>query len=205
MSHDNATDAVMELAKLIAPLDDIKRTTKLPSGNHESDSHHSLSLAITCHVIVARYCPELDSNKVMRFALVHDLLELITGDEPTLLHDEKAHAAKKKKEHEAVAIFEQQFGAYPEVLDDNLAYERLDCPEAALVYVLDKACTVWTHFFDSGENLKRLGVTNRAGIDKWYEELMKKIKGNVKAEPPQIAWQILDESFARMRHELLGD
>jgi 5'-deoxynucleotidase YfbR-like HD superfamily hydrolase len=205
MSTHNATDEVIRLAALLGPFDDIKRATKLPSGSYESDSHHAFSLAVIAYTVASKYCPELDQQKVMKFALVHDLLELITGDEPTLHHTHEQHAAKKAREEEAIKDFKQMFDSYATITEDLDDYERLDSPEAAFVYVLDKACTVWTHFFDAGTNLRDLGILKRADIDIWYERLQSKIAHNLKCEPPKITYEVLEQSFARMRTELLSD
>ncbi len=205
MTKRTPTDDVIDLAALLGPFDDIKRVTKLPSGSYESDSHHAFSLAITAYTVATKYCPELDISKVMKFALVHDLLELITGDEPTLHHTHEDHAAKKARELEAALEFKQMFAGYPLILDDVEEYEKLDCPESAFVYVLDKACTVWTHFFDAGANLRELGILSRRETDTWFERLQAKISHNLNAQPPQVAYEILEQSFARMRQELLSD
>ena len=205
MSTRTATDDVIDLAALLGPFDDIKRTTKLPTGSYESDSHHAFSLALTAYMVAGKYCPELDREKVMKFALVHDLLELITGDEPTLHHTQEDHAAKKARETEAAVLFKDMFSAHTTISDDLEEYERLNSPEAAFVYVLDKACTVWTHFFDAGENLRDLGILKRADIDLWYARLQKKIEANLHCEPPEVANEILEQSFKRMRAELLED
>lgn len=201
---DTAND-VIDLAALLGPFDDIKRITKVSTGSYESDSHHSFSIALIGDLVARRYCPELNRQEVMRFALVHDLLELITGDEPTLHHDHQAHLAKKQRELEATAIFKEQFKNFPEIIHDIEIYERLDRPESAFVYVLDKACTVWTHFPDNGANLLDLGINTRADIDEWYKRLQAKIDHNLNCEPPRIARDILDQSFKRMRAELLND
>ena len=204
MTHP-ATDEVIRLAALLGPFDDIKRATKLPSGSYESDSHHAFSLALIAYTVAGKYCPELDQQKVMKYALVHDLLELITGDEPTLHHTHEQHAAKKAREEMAAKDFQQLFGDHPTIVKDLEDYEKLDNQESAFVYVLDKACTVWTHFFDAGSNLRELGILKRADIDTWYERLQAKIANNLVAEPPQIAYEILEQSFGRMREELLED
>ena len=205
MSVHAATEDVIKLAALLGPFDDIKRVTKLPSGANESDSHHAFSLAMTAYTVAGTYCPELNREKVMKFALVHDLLELITGDESTLHHTHEEHAAKKAREEAAAKDFAVMFAGYPTITDDLVQYERLDTPEAAFVYVLDKACTVWTHFFDAGTNLRELGILRRTDIDAWYERLQKKIAHNLQCEPPKIAYEILEQSFVRMRTDLLED
>lgn len=205
MSKSAAADEVIDLAALLGPFEDIKRVTKLPSGSLESDSHHAFSLALTAYVVAQKYAPELDREKIMKFALVHDLLELITGDESTLHHTHEDHMAKKDREAAATVEFNEMFTNYPAITEDLELYERLDTPEATFVYVLDKACTVWTHFFDNATNLRALGIHSRGDIDQWYERLQQKIARNTRCTPPAICTEILDQSFLRMRNDLLDD
>jgi 5'-deoxynucleotidase YfbR-like HD superfamily hydrolase len=203
VSISPSTNKVISLAEILGHFDEIKRATKLPSGVHESDSHHSFSLAITAYSVAKQSCPELDAEKVIIYALVHDLLELVSGDESTLHYDAADHAAKKAREAAAVPLLQKRLKDFPEILEALGAYEQLDQPESAFVYVLDKACTTWTHHFDCGRNLKDLGIKSRDDIDDWYKRLLAKIESNLVAQPPKIAFVILEESFARMRQECL--
>lgn len=195
---------IIDLSEELAELGKIDRRTLLPGGRHESDSHHSFSLALIAYDICQKYCPELDINLVLRYALVHDLLEIITGDEDTLLSSASELRAKHRREQAAWKDLEARLKVYPALLNDLRAYEMLDTPEAATVYILDKSCTIWTHFWDEGKSLRSRGPKTRAEIDMWHDTQMHKLHARLKTMPPQIILDIFSESHTKMREELFA-
>lgn len=52
----------------------------IPKEVVESVADHSFSIALLAYVIAEEYLPRLDSSKVMRMALMHDLGEVHAGD-----------------------------------------------------------------------------------------------------------------------------
>jgi putative hydrolase of HD superfamily len=66
----------------------------------ENDTEHSYNLAMTAWYLAA-YFPELDKNKLIRYALVHDLVEIHAGD--TFAFGDAKHIASKS-EREAAAL-----------------------------------------------------------------------------------------------------
>lgn len=207
-AKNTMTKAIKQLVYLsdtLAQCEAIKRSTKLPHGADESDSHHSFSLAIIAYDTCRHHALNLDMEKVILYALVHDLLEIITGDEATLMMSDDELAAKHEREKQAVKELETLLDNYPDVLAVWHEYERLDTPEAATVFVLDKACTTWTHFHDHGANLRQLGVTNRQGIEAWHQKIMRKIEKRLQAQPPAVIMTILHESFYAMRDNLFKE
>lgn len=194
--------SIITLSNELAELGKIDRATLLPGGRKETDSHHSFSLALIAYDICTKYCPELNANLVVRYALVHDLLEIITGDEDTLLLDEAALQAKHQRETIAMRELEKRLQDYPALLTALREYEKLDTPEAATVYVLDKACTIWPHFWDKGKSLHTRGARTRVEIDTWHETQQQKLKGRLKTMPPQVILDIFEASHVKMREEL---
>jgi putative hydrolase of HD superfamily len=195
-------ESLITLSDELAELGKIDRATLLPGGRNEPDSHHSFSLALIAYDICKKYCPELDADLVVRYALVHDLLEIITGDEDTLRLTHAQLTEKHTREAEAMATLQRRFEQYPALLELLGNYEALDTPEAATVYVLDKTCTIWTHFWDAGANLHDRGVRTRAGIDTWYRTQQKKLDVRLKVQPPTVILTIFESSYKKMRKEL---
>lgn len=111
----------------------------VPPGEAESVADHSFRTALLAWM-AADAEPELDRNRVLKLALVHDLAEAITGDLPPYdavalpgLHDDEARRAFLEQRHvrsearevakraaEAAAIAELVTG-----LPDKLAQELL--------------------------------------------------------------------------------
>jgi putative hydrolase of HD superfamily len=184
---------------MLGQLDDVKRATRLPSDNQESDSHHSFSLALIAYDICTKYCPELNLEKVLLLALAHDLLELVTGDEDTLHYTAEQMEQKQRREEAASVEFEKLFANYPELKNAVHEYERLDTSEAAAVFVLDKACTTWTHFHDGGKYARsERGLKNRSDIEDWAERARTKTVARLNVQPPQAILDVFEASFEQL-------
>ncbi len=192
----------VHLSDLLAKYEEIKRAIKLPHGENESDSHHAFSLAMISYDICKQYKLDINTEKVLLYALVHDLVEMITGDSPTLTMNARELQEKHEREKRASHELEEILKDYPYILRANEEYERLDSPEAATVFVLDKTCTIWAHFHDDGDNLHSLGVETKADIDRWYNTTKQKIKTRLHADPPQKIYEIFEKSFLEMRENL---
>lgn len=200
-----AANEAIELSRILGEFEEILRVTKLPGGSNESDSHHSFSLALICFDIAKKYLPELDAEKIVMYALVHDLLELVKGDENTLFADDNTHANKLAREKVAIEHLNFKLKAYPHILQLLHDYETKIDKEAAVVYWVDKTANIWTHFPDNGKNLKELGMSSKRDIDIWYESVCRKLSKNCQRDVPVIIKDIMHESFLRMRNELISD
>lgn len=179
----------------------VMRATHLPDGTYESDSHHSFSLALVSYHIVKTSCPELDADRVMLFALAHDLLEIITGDEDTLHYTPKQHDAKHIREEAAVNEFQELFVDYPDILKAMNEYEKLDTPEAATVFVLDKVCTTWTwlHHPDMKNHAVERGINSKADVEDWSNRQREKLAKRLHAQPPQAVLDVYASSFELLK------
>lgn len=195
-------DSIITLSNELAGLGNIDRATLLPGGRNESDSHHSFSLALIAYDICQKYCPELDLDMVIRFALVHDLLEIITGDEDTLMLSPLQLHEKHQREQIAWQELEARLHDYPALLDDLRSYEKFDTPEAATIWVVDKTATIWTHFWDQGQSLHSRGAETRVNIDSWHDNQMDKLQKRLKVMPPQVILDIFESSHQKMKEEL---
>jgi 5'-deoxynucleotidase YfbR-like HD superfamily hydrolase len=192
--------SIIRLSDLLSELGNIDRATFLPSGIPETDSHHSFMLALVAYNICQEHCPELDINKVMLFALTHDLLEIITGDEDTLHLDAEALAAKHAREQAALKDFDKLFAGYPLLKDAMYEYDKLDTPEAATVFVLDKACTTWTHMHDRAQYVKtQRDITSQQHVEAWAERQRQKMQKRLKVMPPQAILDVFEESFVALK------
>lgn len=188
-------DNIITLSDLLSEMGRIKRATKLTNHESESDSHHSFSLALIAYQVVSLSCPELDVNKVVIFALCHDLLEIVTGDENTLHYTPKQHEAKQNKEKEAMAEFDDLFKHFPALKSALHEYEKLDSPEAATIFVLDKASTTWTHHSHAAKYAREMNIRNKSDVREWAIRLRSKFSDRLAVSPPQKIFDIFEESF----------
>lgn len=195
---------IIRLSELLGHMGDIKRATKLPNDEFEPDSHHAFSLALIAYQVCVSEKLDLNVDKVVFFALVHDLLEIVTGDEDTLHASAEQLAAKKRRELVAMEEFEELFEDYPELLSALHEYEKLDTPEAATVFVLDKACTTWTHHHDNGRHARAKGVGTKEAARKWADGKREASKQRLNCQPPDRIFEIYEESFKALE-DMLDD
>jgi hypothetical protein len=78
----------------------------------------------------------LDIEKVLKYALAHDLVEAHAGD--TFLYDEEARATKDAREKEALARIAREHPEFPELIETIDGYEHREDVESRFVYALDK-------------------------------------------------------------------
>ena len=200
--RDQAVDELLELSRLLGEFGQINRVTLLPNGQNESDSHHSFSLALIAYELACQYAPELETRKILLYALAHDLPELITGDVNTLTASSEQLHKKSEADKEALKQAEAVLSSAPSILRALKAYEEKSDDEALFVYWIDKMITIPTHFYDNGANLRKLGIQNRGDIEQWYIKTLSKLQQ--KRAPHSSAVMILELAYKKMRDELLG-
>jgi len=107
---------------------------------------------------LAEYFPHLDRDKIIRFSLIHDLVELHAGD--TYVFATQDHL-ESKKEREAAALRQLQtdWSDFAELVDQIEAYEKLDSEEAKFVYALDKIMPILLIYINDGYTWKQGSIT----------------------------------------------
>lgn len=134
-----------ELLEFLAMAEKLKCNTRhsyTSSGRHESVAEHSFRLALMAYM-VSDEVPEIDTDKVIKMCLIHDLGEAITGDIPSFEKTDSDEAA----EDSAVAGF---VNGLPEYWKKQLGemyseMNELKTPEAKLYKALDKLEAVIQH------------------------------------------------------------
>lgn len=151
--------AVADLARLAMEFGEINRGTfKTDALTPESDTDHTVMLALIATAFAERYIPRLDLGKVTQFALIHDLVEVYAGDTPTLKISDQDRAAKEAREQEALARIDAEFrAALPWIPRTIHEYESLKSPEARYVKTLDKLMPKMTHILNDSQLLRKHG------------------------------------------------
>lgn len=134
-----------ELLEFLAMAERLKCNTRhsyTSSGRHESVAEHSFRLALMAYM-VSDEVPEIDTDKVIRMCLIHDLGEAITGDIPSFEKTDSDEAA----EDSAVSGFVNQLPEYWKKQLGEMYREmnELKTPEAKLYKALDKLEAVIQH------------------------------------------------------------
>lgn len=134
-----------ELLEFLAMTEKLKCNTRhsyTSSGRHESVAEHSFRLALMAYM-VSDEVPEIDTDKVIKMCLIHDLGEAITGDIPSFEKTDSDEAA----EDSAVSGFVNKLPEYWKQQLGEMYREmnELKTPEAKLYKALDKLEAVIQH------------------------------------------------------------
>lgn len=147
----------INLARLALALGRVDRITQHPDGYPESDTDHTVMLALVAAELAP---PRLDRGRVLAYAIVHDLVEVYAGDTPTLVAlDEAGRRAKDAREAAALARFRDELGADSWVVRTIEAFEAQADPEARWVKLLDKSAPKLTHILNGGRSIREHGVS----------------------------------------------
>lgn len=165
-------------------IDRVIHVKKDEKQKQENDVEHSYSLAMMGWFL-ADYFPELDKDKVIRFALVHDLVEIHAGD--TYIFADKEHLnSKKKREHEALKQIQSEWADFNDMHEHIQDYEEMNSDEAKFIYSLDKIMPIMLNLLNDGYTWKTEGITlellheqkkNKATLSKdikpYYDQIYK--------------------------------
>lgn len=139
MSSPNypSMDRLAELQQMIADFAQILRVPPLATaGRQENDVEHSYGLAITCWYLVPKIAPKLDLQKILLYALAHDVVELHSGD--TWVFDAEATKTKSAREDAAIGKLAADWADFPELAAAARDYKNKIDAEAKFVYTIDK-------------------------------------------------------------------
>ena len=136
------TDRLQQQIAFLLEVDKLKQifrqTYLLDETRKENDAEHSWHFAMFALILV-EYAPEpVDILKVIKMALVHDLVEIDAGD--TFLYDEAGNADKAEREAKAAerifALLPAEQGVEMRALWEE--FEAKETPEAKFAGAMDR-------------------------------------------------------------------
>jgi putative hydrolase of HD superfamily len=141
-----------------------RQTYVLDKSRHDSDVEHSWHFAMMALILSEYAKDDIDVYKVVRMALIHDIVEIDAGDvfiydrNPAANHDAKAHHAKEKAA--ALRIFgilpEDQAREYIDLWEE---FEARESPEAKFAAALDRLDPILHNYYTQGKSWQEHGVT----------------------------------------------
>ena len=157
---DPSLSDILSLCDLVLRLGSIHRVTMHPDGRYESDTTHTVMVALVAATLAPHEAVPLDPTRVLLFALVHDLVEAHAGDVDTSRPlDADARAAKDAREAEALERIRSDLAGIPWVAAAIEEYEKQESAEARFVHFVDKCMPRLTHTLNDGKALRRLGMS----------------------------------------------
>lgn len=151
---------LLELQQLLLKFSHIERRVHRKQGNDfiaENDTEHSYNLAMTAWFL-AQYFPHLDTDKLIRFGLIHDFVEIHAGD--TYVFADQTHLdSKEQREKAALKQLEREWSDFPELTEQIAAYESRTSEEAKFIYALDKIMPIMLIYIHNGYTWQHEGIS----------------------------------------------
>ena len=112
----------LKFIELIDEMKSIKRAIFLRNWRQETNAEHSYHLAMMV-IVFSEDFPELNIEKCLKVALIHDLVEVFAWD--TVIFDKKMEKTKKEREAKAVLQLEEVLwkDSFKEIKNLILEYE----------------------------------------------------------------------------------
>ena len=146
-------------------LKSVLRATTLCDGSRpENSGEHSWLLALYAMVLADQSAPGVDITRVIRMLILHDLVEIDTGDVPIHSANGQAHASAETVAAEQAAA-DRIFGLLPPDLCDSFRalwneFEAAETPDAVFAKSLDRAQPVMANLMSGGGTWRTYNVTS---------------------------------------------
>lgn len=129
---------ILEFQKLLKEFNLIYRDLASIHSKHDPDNdvEHSFRVAMLCWMIADEYKLKLDSNKMVKYALIHDLVEVYAGD--VSIYANIKQEDKAKAEHNAFLKLKKKFPNLKSIWNDLESYEKKLDDESKFVYIIEK-------------------------------------------------------------------
>lgn len=159
------------------------------ASRNENSAEHSWHLALYALVMAPFAAPGVDIGRVIRMLILHDLVEIDTGDVPIHAQGGAAHHSAQQMAAEDAAA-DRLFGMLPAALGQELRalwaeFEANETPDAVFAKSLDRAQPVMQNIASGGGSWVAYDVT--------YDQLVERVGVRIQHGAPAL-WEWLDES-----------
>ena len=185
---------MQDLVDFILELDRLKgverRTKVIALGRHENSAEHSWHIAMLALSLAPYAETPIDTERVVRMLLVHDIGEIDTGD--TIVYSDEGLADRKAAELVAVRRI---FGMLPAAQAEPFLalwqeFEDAETPEARFAHAADRAMPVLMNLANKGQSWVENGIA--------YERVVKKVGPPIAAGCPAL-WRYLEARLEAAR------
>ncbi len=182
---------VLQFSQLLNTFTSVERVCYHPGKLlKENDVEHSYQLAMLAWYISGRLSLDLDKDLILRYALIHDLVEVYAGDTYIYSKNEYDHTSKKEREESARIRILEEFPLFIDLHATILDYEKREDKESRFVYVLDKIHPVLQIYLDKGRMWEESEVT--------LPMLLEKKKDKIHLAPELLPlWNELEELLTK--------
>ena len=173
MSHSRPDPLLFSLQQMIIDLSMIDRNHHLAkTDRHENDIGHSFTVAVLCWYIIDKHGIDLDVAKVLKYAMIHDFVEVYAGDVNKFASPSE-RKAKIEREKESLARLSDEFSSFADMVSLMQEYELREDEEALFVWTVDKMQDLLMGYMDDWRPYISAGVSYDQFTSK-YKELTEK-------------------------------
>ena len=181
------TDKLKQQLEFLSEVDKMKSVTRQTllsdKSREETDAEHSWHFALMA-ITLFEYAgfETVDINRVVRMALVHDLVEIYAGD--TFAYDIQGLADKEAREKAAAdklfaLLPREQAGEFRSLWEE---FDRMETPDAIYASAIDRLQPFLNNYLTDGHTWVKHGVT----IEQVYNRM-----APVKTALPQL-WEYIE-------------
>lgn len=158
---------ILDFMKLTNTFKKIERDIPLSDGlKPENDAEHSYQLAMISWYIATIEDNNLNVEKILKYALVHDLPEVYAGDTPLYTSNSDHLNSKESREIDAIAMLKKEFPNFTDLHVWIKKYEEKADDESKLVFAVDKLLPIMSIYLDKGHAWKTHKINLDLIIDK---------------------------------------
>jgi putative hydrolase of HD superfamily len=137
----------------------LRRSYLISDPRHENSAEHSWHLAVMAMILAEHANAEVNPLRVLQMLLVHDIVEIDSGD--TYIYDAAGNDTKAERETEAARRI---FGLLPgdqqaEMTDLWQEFEARETPEAKFAAALDRLMPLLHNFHTEGRSWREHGIS----------------------------------------------
>lgn len=144
-------ELLLKFTKFTHEFQQVKRMVLVNGENRlENDSEHSFQVAMLCWYFIELKHLKYDINKVLKYALVHDLVEAYAGD--TFFYGNRE--GKEEREKIAFEKMKKEFSEFTEMLTCIENYEKQLDSESKFVKAFEKIIPPLNIYLDNGRTWK---------------------------------------------------
>lgn len=154
-------------SKIVNMLQGVERVVRVPeTERRENDVEHSYHLAMLAWYIVDSNGLSFDKNLLLKYALVHDFVEVYAGDTYIYSKNQHDHDSKKEREEASRLRIKKEFPEFKELHETIVEYEKQENKESRFVYVLDKLHPAFQVYLDGGRDWRKHEITLAMLVEK---------------------------------------
>lgn len=141
----NEINDMMKILSFVKEAEQLKNTLRqcwTSKGKQESTAEHTWRLCLMV-MLFEKYLPKLDTLKLMKMCLIHDLAEIVDGDIPAII--KVPNKSEKERKNLIFLIKNLPVHLKDEILSLWDDYENILSLEAKVAKALDKLETLMQH------------------------------------------------------------